>query len=1199
MTFDLKTALAVRERSDGLLEKDTFDLATAVSVENPREMTISAPKEKLPYSPPLTDEQKAQAVVELGYRERGEKVPVGLRADWALTSPRAKMISANILGGILTGGVIPAYNALKGIANASSPNSDIGKMIFESAYKGLAENEKIENLGGAAARAYPDAPWQLTGAMGALAEVMMFMPGIVKGGAELLSKDKQFTVALNTARQSPKWGDLITKVAEKSKQPVEVVDEALYRKLWEIRGEADYFKVLNFNLKKATGVDILSEVGSIPISKAKIGQSVNFTDPKGIVLSGVIKEITGQRAIINLAGKEVVATLSQLSLPEVATGGKPPVEPPPTAVLEPLAVEARKYETAEEFVQTQEDITNKKWLNIINDTVDNLNYESLEIYALRGDNFIPSKKFKKSFNRPDGAKTTKLDGVSAIGLAQNAAGGDNSINLDFLKQQIKKAKQYGKNIFLIKGDQIDVGNDDFNNEVILGNHKIIDKINSSKLTDIWNKAQSKLSQPTGGKPPVEPPPVAVSGKPTPEEPKSGKVLGEQGYQKLVAKRAKLKSFIRGQQFKNVDNLRLAMKLPKVDLMDDAQIDNFEKTLAPYKKQDVFLSKRQIETVDNTDLEGIRTIREARERLAGEINVPVEELDKIKVGELDRFRYDVALSEQNPFYKLLVAETHKNFIASDLKFMEFENKLNALTRLARASKQRDLTGKLVPTDPLVFKYLSSTDKEAIAKEMTPEELNLAVFLQEKFSEALEYLIKTGALETGRENYITNIRRGALEALKTDGLGSAFREMLDAYKQDLQVFNILDQATDTILPLEKFFQFSLRRTGEMKPTENVAKAASVYFKTLFKKQALDSIIPKMMIYTQSLTPTKMTPRGLEFDQSLKKFVKEWLNTKKGRKTKLLIKQGGVMDVVTTGLKSFVCILDLGLNIPVGIAANVGEAVAGFVGMGSKQTAIGLTRITTKQGKAILEKYEGFVGRTVWRELIEPSKNIGDSFSSLLFGLFSSSSVRANKISLLGMMTPEEFNAGEISLARLAEIRLNVGRWRVQPGMKSIIESTTEGGILSQYKSWAIPILRTTSTDIVNFGKKLGSGKALGSKESVELLRILEVTLAALLLGAVMGDKDEDESFTGQLLKKVRRESLTIMGALDPEMFFAEPRMAQWLAQLGKSLHQLMTLEKYKSRGREKELKGVTSIKKMLTPRAVKTVSPAPKTKKKIRD
>ena len=339
MPFDLGSAIAVREREDGLLEKDTFDLSSAVTVEE-----ISAPKEPFRYTPPLTEAERARAVISQSYKEAGKQVPFGLKADWVLTSEPAKMVAKNILGILGTGGIIPFYNMAKGIVNAASPKSDIGKMVFDSAYKGLAENKKIEPMGAAAAKAYPDLPWQVTGTMGALAEVLIFMPTVIKGVGELLTKDKQFTMALNAARQSPKWGDYVSGVAKKAKQPIEVVDQALYRKLWELRGEANPFAVLNTNLKRATGIDLFSEAGQALIKRPKIGQVVNFTDPQGLIKAGTIKEVLGERAVINLEGKEIIATLSQLSLPEVkeikppevkepqptGEGQKPPIEPPKT-----------------------------------------------------------------------------------------------------------------------------------------------------------------------------------------------------------------------------------------------------------------------------------------------------------------------------------------------------------------------------------------------------------------------------------------------------------------------------------------------------------------------------------------------------------------------------------------------------------------------------------------------------------------------------------------------------------------------------------------------------------------------------------------------------------------------------------------------------------------------------------------------------
>jgi hypothetical protein len=650
---------------------------------------------------------------------------------------------------------------------------------------------------------------------------------------------------------------------------------------------------------------------------------------------------------------------------------------------------------------------------------------------------------------------------------------------------------------------------------------------------------------------------------------------------LKQKQRDLKNAIKAKRFQRTEAFREALKLPDIDKMTTEQISEFEAALEPYHEGDIFLTQRQIETVDNTDLAGIRTLREARVKLAEQAGVPVEELMKIKVSEFDRFREDVALSEQNPLYKILVEETHRGFIGADLKFRNFERELDQLTIKARRSQERSVADRLVQTDDLVFQWLESSDKATVEENMTPEELELAVFLEKNFAEALEYLIRTKALKTGRDNYITNVRRGFFEALKADGLMTAAKEMLDQYKQDSEIFNILDQQTGNVLPLEKFFQFAMRRTGGIKPTKNVAKAASVYFQTLYKKQALDAIVPKMMIYAQSVTPGKVTPLGLEFDQSIKNFMKEWINTKKGRKTKLFIKQGGAMDAIVSGGRALVTIMDLGLNIPVGIAANVGEAVAGYVTLGKGNMAKGMARLATPKGRQIVDKYEGFTGKSLWRELLEPAKNIGDKTMTALFGLFASSTTRMNKISLLGLMTEQEYNSGAITDQRLTEIKLQMGRMRIISGGKSIIGATTEGGILTQYKSWAIPILRTVSADLVNFAKKIKGGDALSSDEFVRIGRGLEITTAALIFGAMVGDNDDDDSFLGQLLKKARRESLTILGAIDPAMFLGEPRFFEWVAKLGEALSLLVTLERYKKSGK---LKGVKALQGIVTPRAL---------------
>ena len=102
--------------------------------------------------------------------------------------------------------------------------------------------------------------------------------------------------------------------------------------------------------------------------------------------------------------------------------------------------------------------------------------------------------------------------------------------------------------------------------------------------------------------------------------------------------------------------------------------------------------------------------------------------------------------------------------------------------------------------------------------------------------------------------------------------------------------------------------------------------------------------------------------------------------------------------------------------------------------------------------------------------------------------------------------------------------------------------------------------------------------------------EITLAALFVGAKFVDLDEkDKSFLGQLLRKVYRESLTIMGALDVRMLLSVPRLLIWAANIGDSLSMIVRLEKYKEEKRKGKLKGVEKLKRELMFQFIKQLFP----------
>lgn len=666
----------------------------------------------------------------------------------------------------------------------------------------------------------------------------------------------------------------------------------------------------------------------------------------------------------------------------------------------------------------------------------------------------------------------------------------------------------------------------------------------------------------------------------------------------IAERAEARMMVKAtifeKELRNTENLQKAMGLPPVSEMTTAQLREFDKALQPFEQGDEFLSKRKLEMIDRTSLEGAKTVREARAALAKKLGVPVEQLSKINVGEFDRFKWDTSLAETNPFYKLMVEGFNGSILEGDAAYLEIEEKVDALMREAR--KGGSLVDKAIPTDEKIFNYLESTDKEELALKMTPAELEAAEYMRTEFADALAYQYEMNMLgkSSYEDNYITHIRRNFFEALKDGDLKGAFRELLDRYKQDEAVLNILDQKTGQVLPLEKFFKFAMRREGGIVPTKNVAKAFTTYMRTFERKKALDKIIPEIMAYVDVLTPQEFTPKGLYKDDRLATFVKEYLNNKKGRRATLFVKPGGKGDFIVRSVKGLTTLLDLAINIPLQIGSMGGAQTALYTVMGAKRQATGIKRLLTKEGQAFVKQFANYTGKTTWAEFVETSKGLPEKAYGLMFALFRDATVRANKIHLLGSLTDAEWKAGKISTERLAELRTEAGRFLPIEGAESILGSTAEGGLGTQYKKWAIPPLRTTIKNLGQISKMLAQKEnPFKSREFWELLRIAQVgALVSLVAYAVGNDSEKKESertFTDKLINKTLRDSFSMISAIDPQTYTSVPRTLTFVTDLMGALSQLVRLEEYQTDGETFEkgdLKGVEKLRRTFTPAIIKS-------------
>lgn len=678
-------------------------------------------------------------------------------------------------------------------------------------------------------------------------------------------------------------------------------------------------------------------------------------------------------------------------------------------------------------------------------------------------------------------------------------------------------------------------------------------------------------------------------------------------------RVQLLGTIYNMELNHVENLQEALGMStRIDQLTVAEMRKLEQILSGYQVGDTFLGVRTLQTIDRTSLSGIRTYREVREKQARKMGVPESELAKTKVSEFDKFRWDAILAEKNPLYRLMVKTLNEAFLTADMRSISVEKKFNALIREARKSRRKEMSvwqkvvASVVPTDEQIFAYLEAPQEAKIemAKHMTDQEMVVALFVQQYYAIARDHLVANEMLKEYRENYITHIRRSFLEAWKDDGVKQAVKEIIEQEAQDEAVFTILDEKTGEILPLEKYFSYTMRRSGKIEPTQNVARAFLGYAKQFERKKAYDSILPEIHVTALALTPRGRTEAGLPLDDSLSRFVNKWVNSKKGRRAEPLWNPGGKIDWAVRTLDMLLTIKFLGLNIPTGLTSQIGEMVTEYIQLGTRGYALGLTRLATPKGREFVKKYENFVGRTPWDALQEQMQGLPSRVLEFtMMGLFKSGTVRANKIHLLGSLTKEEWSSGSVSSERLAQMKLDLGRWRVVEGAESVWGKTTLGSVVKRFKTWAIVIadrvLLQNLPILIKTVLSKGAAEAIKTREFREFFRMTVLSAAVYLIVVSMVADDIDdidealeykkgETFLEELRRKAIRDAYTVFSALNPETLGSVPIMLDWLVDFSKALGTLVRTKEYKTTKKGEyqkgDLKGINQLQKVFTPSAL---------------
>ena len=714
----------------------------------------------------------------------------------------------------------------------------------------------------------------------------------------------------------------------------------------------------------------------------------------------------------------------------------------------------------------------------------------------------------------------------------------------------------------------------------------------------------------------------------------------------------VETIIQERNLKKTENLQKALELPQLKNMNLKQLVEFGDILAKTEYDDTFLGPRMIQTAVNTDLGNIRTIGEGIQAIAKQTGMPFE--GAVEGSKLDRWLRDPALVEKDPLHKFFITE----WVAKEADMLTREHalkqELNKLAGAARKSRRAKSSIKakigniIAPQDDLVVKWLQPFEvtwtedgkkiinrlpelRERAEAAMTYEEITYARFLEKFFShyynlaqqEAMARWTLKGVKHTNyKQIYFTHMNRPFFERLRDDGLVKALKMAWGKNVAETKVdFNAFGDRGE-VLGMEKWLNRAMTRegegidkiTGQVLYTQNTAKVALAYFHAFERKLNIDAMVPKIKLLEFIMGKRLQTPKSINNPEGsekvhsvLRKHINEWINNKKGQRIEMVYAQGDRMEAVVDTASMVVTLLDLGGNLTTQVGSSLGGYIFTAEALGlRKYITKGIPRALTKQGRAIARKNAGVIGENPWFELASVANDLGDTLRGGLFSIFGDLGYRAKRQMFLGLLTQEEFKTGQITAKRLAEIKLEIGKYHSMPEFRSVAGSTSIVKAAAKYTEWATPHFQKSMQDIgglINEAKRL-SGKPedlkrfYQSKGFRNTMYSVIFGLGAYAIGQMIFNPDEADrdTFMGRLRYTAARDMSSILQAMTGVGVFVGGRMLGFMQDLKNAGVLLLTLERYKENGpgyNEGDLKAINALQKTLTPKLIQQFLPPPET------
>ena len=660
---------------------------------------------------------------------------------------------------------------------------------------------------------------------------------------------------------------------------------------------------------------------------------------------------------------------------------------------------------------------------------------------------------------------------------------------------------------------------------------------------------------------------------------------------MLDAREEVQAILFEKQFQKEDNLRKSLGLPPLNQMTEAQATMYAGVLYQYQFGDTFLTKREMETSARTKYEEIKTERELLQKIEEVAGIPAGELKNIKVSTTDRGKNWLQLSRKNLFFNWLVGRKMMAKTKEIQQVYAFRRQLDTLTRKARKSRsgEKDLKEKIwdfvAPTDKEVFEALNTGD----FSKLTMEEKALADFLTIMFRAKYDKLKENFKDFKGRENYVTHMSRDFFETLRDTGSVKEGIEMFrEEQKETENALEILAGQTGEILAFDKFLPYMLKRSEKITPSNNVSRIALTYFTATTRKELLDEFIPEAMLTLHGYKVlTGQTAKGLDMKPFLETFTKEYLNDAKGRKIDFVTRQGSDVDTALMAFISWISFKYIGGNPILAFMNLFGDLIALSAGTTMQQKGLAFARMLRRSN--VEDNIRGLIGHNPLVDILNTQTGLAQRILPFWFSLMSSTSYLANKFTVRGLLTEEEFKSGIVSDERILEMARQINKFKLTDSYgRSMIGNTTAGKASLQFKTWAVPFLLTAIEDIKAVAKDPKFNNPQTKKDAIELARIVLIggfmyAVVQVISNAVGGDDDEDN----YLWKQIENNLNTIYGILAMPFNLDEnlvPVLVSEVIKVSSLLKQIALMEQYQkpSNGNYAgDYKALETLKKIVVP------------------